>query len=340
MNSRNSVTFAVLLFALCSVACPSYGQSSTSNFGLHDGDHVTFYGDSITDQRQYTEDVEEYVLTRYPTWKVSFHNAGVGGDKVSGGGAGPIDLRLDRDVFAWHPDVITIMLGMNDFYYRADQPGIYSTYVEGYRHIIESIQKNIPNVRVTLIQPSPYDDITRAPSSGGNNKVLLKYGMFVAQLAQERGTQVSDFNAPLTDVLKTFKEQSPDLAQQVIPDRVHPQQGGHWVMAENLLKTWNAPALVTSVVIDAGAKPSADSTNAEVTGLDRAKGKITTRVSWMQADKALPLPFPNPDVDPVLALVLKYSDIILALDQETLQIRDLTSGVYDLLIGRGRDNHH
>lgn len=333
MNSRNSVAPVVLLLAACSMACPAYGQSSASNFGLHDGDHVIFYGDSITDQRQYTEDVEEYVLTRYPVWKVNFHNAGVGGDKVSGGGAGPIDLRLDRDVFAWHPDVITIMLGMNDFYYRPDQPGIYSTYVDGYRHIVESIQKNIPNARITLIEPSPYDDVTRAPApSGGNNNVLLKYGVFVAQLAQERGTQVSDFNAPLTAVLKTFKEQSPDLAQQVIPDRVHPQQGGHWVMAESLLKTWNAPSMVTSVIINAGAKPSADSANTDVTGLNRAKGKITTRVGWTQADKALPLPFPHPDVDPVLALVLKYSDIVLALDQETLQIRDLTAGAYDLLI--------
>lgn len=218
MISRSLVALVVLLLAVCSAACPTYGQSSASNFGLRDGDHVIFYGDSITDQRQYTEDVEEYVLTRFPAWKVSFHNAGVGGDKVSGGWAGPIDLRLDRDVFAWHPDVITIMLGMNDFYYRPDQSGIFSTYVDGYRHIVESMQKNLPNVRITLIEPSPYDDVTRAPApSGGNNSVLLKYGVFVAQLARERGTQVSDFNTPLTAVLETFTEQSPDLAPQVIP---------------------------------------------------------------------------------------------------------------------------
>src|ERR1019366_6297196 len=118
-----------------------------------------------------------YVLTRFPAWKVSFHNAGVDGDKVSGGQAGPIDLRLDRDVFAWHPNVITIMLGMNDFYYRPDQPGIYSTYVDGYRHIVESMQKSNPNVRITLIQPSPVDDVTREPAfPGGANGVLLKDG--------------------------------------------------------------------------------------------------------------------------------------------------------------------
>ena len=73
-----------------------------AGFALRDGDRVTFYGDSITEQREYTEFVEEYLLTRFPDWKVTFHNAGVSGDKVSGGWAGPIDLRLDRGVFAAH----------------------------------------------------------------------------------------------------------------------------------------------------------------------------------------------------------------------------------------------
>lgn len=308
-------------------------SAQDSHLALRDGDRVTFYGDSITEQREYTEDVENYMLTRYPSWKLSFHNAGVGGDKVSGGWAGPIDLRLDRDVYAWRPDVITIMLGMNDFYYRPDQPGIYSTYVDGYRHIVESLQKNISGVRITLIQPSPYDDVTREPAfPGGANSVLLKYSGFVAQLAQERGTQLADFNTPLTTLLKTLNGQSPDFAQQVIPDRVHPQQGGHWIMAESLLKAWNAPSLVTSVVIDAGAKPSANAANTEVADLDRAKGKITSKINWVQSDKALPLPFSAPEVDPVFALVIKYSDIVAALDQEMLQVHSLSAGSYDLLI--------
>jgi len=333
VHSRSLFAPVAVLLAVCSMPCAARAQSTAYNFALHDGDRVTFYGDSITEQRQYTEDVEEYVRTRFPAWKVSFHNAGVGGDKVSGGWAGPIDLRLDRDVFAWHPNVITIMLGMNDFYYRPDQAGIYSTYVDGYRHIVESMQNNNPNVRITLIQPSPVDDVTREPAfPGGENGVLLKYSGFVAQLAQDRGTQVTDFNTPLTVLLKTLKDKSPDLAQQLIPDRVHPQQGGHWIMAESLLKTWKAPSLVTSVVIDAGTTPSADAANTEVTSLDRAKGKITSKISWMQTDKALPLPFPPPEVDPVLALVLKNSDIVAALDEETLQVHGLTAGFYELLI--------
>lgn len=323
----------VLLLAVCGMSWTMHAQSTVSNFALHDGDRVTFYGDSITEQRQYTEDVEEYVLTRYPSWKVSFHNAGVGGDTVGGGWAGPVDHRLDRDVFAWHPDVVTVMLGMNDFNAQPDQPGIYSSYTQGYRHIVESLEKNLPQARITLIQPSPFDDVTReAVFPGGSNAVLLKYGSFIAQLARERGTQLADFNAPVTAILRAVHTESPALAQQVIPDRVHPQQGAHWIMAESLLKSWHAPPLVTSVVIDAGTKPSAGATNTDLNGLIRTRGGITSKISWTQTDKALPLPFPPPEVDPVLTLVLKHSDIVAALDQETLQIRSLTSGTYDLLI--------
>ena len=270
--------------------------------------------------------MEEYVLTRFPSWKVSFHNAGVGGDRVTGGGAGPIDLRLDRDVFAWHPNVISIMLGMNDFFYRPDEPGIYSTYTGGYRHLVDSLKKNDPGVRITLIEPSPYDDVTH--KSSGNNDVLLKYSAFVAQLAKEQGAQVADFNTPVTDVLKTVYAASPALASQIIPDRVHPQEGGHWIMTESLLKSWQAPSLVTSVTIDAGGvKPTVEAANTTVTDLTRAKGKISGKISWTQADKALPLPFPPSEIDPVLALVLKYSDIVAALDQAKQQGKARFTGI-------------
>ena len=47
-----------------------------------------------------------------------FYNAGVGGDTVRGGGAGPIDVRLERDVIALKPTVVTVMLGMNDGGYK------------------------------------------------------------------------------------------------------------------------------------------------------------------------------------------------------------------------------
>src|SRR5579863_7717992 len=80
-------------------------------FYLKSGDRVVFYGDSITDQRLYTTFIETFVVTRFPSLDVTFTHSGWGGDRVDGGGGGPIDLRLERDVFPYRPTVVTIMLG-------------------------------------------------------------------------------------------------------------------------------------------------------------------------------------------------------------------------------------
>src|SRR5947209_19513343 len=83
-------------------------------FYLKDNDRVVFYGDSITDQRLYTTFAESFIVTRFPSLNVTFTHSGWGGDRVTGGGGGPIDVRLARDVFPYQPTVMTIMLGMND----------------------------------------------------------------------------------------------------------------------------------------------------------------------------------------------------------------------------------
>ena len=110
-----SLTQLFLILASVSLA----SAQEKSGFYLKDGDRVVFYGDSITDQRLYTTFAETYVVTRFPRMNIFFVHSGWGGDRVSGGGGGPIDLRLKRDVFAYHPTVMTIMLGMNDGSYRA-----------------------------------------------------------------------------------------------------------------------------------------------------------------------------------------------------------------------------
>src|ERR1041384_2003697 len=104
-----------------------------SDFALKDGDRVVFYGDSITDQRLYTTFTETYAVTRFPKMNVTFVHSGWSGDRVTGGGGGKIDERLKRDVFAYQPTVMTIMLGMNDASYRAFDEKIFGTYTNGYQ---------------------------------------------------------------------------------------------------------------------------------------------------------------------------------------------------------------
>jgi len=112
--------------------CPIW----SADFAIRDGDQVVFYGDSITDQRLYTTFTETFILTRFPNLKVGFVHSGWGGDRVSGGGGGPIDLRLKRDVIAYKPSVVTVMLGMNDASYRPFDEAIFAAYTRGYGHLV------------------------------------------------------------------------------------------------------------------------------------------------------------------------------------------------------------
>src|SRR4029077_16244035 len=142
------------ILALTLFCLSAFAQS----FYLKDNDTVVFYGDSITDQRLYTTFTESYVVTRFPQMKVAFIHSGWGGDRVSGGGGGPIDVRLQRDLITYKPTVLTIMLGMNDGRYRAYDPDIFQQYSSGYESIVQAVKSALPSVRITAIQPSPYDD--------------------------------------------------------------------------------------------------------------------------------------------------------------------------------------
>jgi lysophospholipase L1-like esterase len=96
--------------------------------------------------------------------KVDFVHSGWGGDRVTGGGGGPIDVRLQRDVLAYRPTVLTIMLGMNDGSYRAFNPQIFERFAGGFESIIQTVKSALPGIRITAIEPSPYDDVTRPPN--------------------------------------------------------------------------------------------------------------------------------------------------------------------------------
>jgi lysophospholipase L1-like esterase len=320
---------AVCLFFACDTANAQQLPAASRDFAIASGDRVVFYGDSITEQRLYTTDIEAFVITRFPDRRVSFFHSGVGGDKVSGGKYGPIDLRLRRDVFDHKPTVVTIMLGMNDGYYRAFDPDIFESYKNGYRFIVDEIQKEFPQARLTLLKPSPFDDVTRPETlAGGYNKVLQRFGVFDGELAGEKHAGVADLNAPVVEALEKARAKNISLDTLLIPDRIHPGPAIHWIMAESVLKSWGAKPEVTFVHIEAGIKPTAQVSNTDVTDLTRN----ANRLRWTQMDKALPLPFGPLDTDPLMQLALSSSDLINSLDLENLRVTGLPAGAYKLRI--------
>ncbi|MDR0903001.1 MAG: SGNH/GDSL hydrolase family protein, partial [Opitutaceae bacterium] len=332
-NNIRHITLAALAFLAAGLfqTASAAPASGADGFYLKDGDRVVFYGDSITDQRQYTMFTETFVLTRLPSLNVTFIHSGWGGDRVGGGGGGKIDVRLERDVYAHNPTVMTVMLGMNDGGYRANDQKTFDTYRDGIASITSKVRAKIPGIRLTLIQPSAYDDVTREPKfPGGYNEVLVRYGAAVKEIAAAAGQHTADLNAPLVSVLQKARASDAALAEKIIGDRVHPSAAGGLIMAGALLKSWNAPAVVSDVTIDAAAKKITGAQNTKVTGLAVSGDARGQSLSWTQLDASLPMPVDLGNA--TIALAVNSSDFNDTLNREILRVAGLAATDYDLEI--------
>lgn len=311
-----------LLLLLCAATSVAVAQ----DFHLHAGDRVVFYGDSITDQRLYTTFTETFVVTRFPKMDVRFTHSGWGGDRVSGGGGGPVTQRVRRDVAAYKPTVVTVMLGMNDGRYRVFDQEAYDTYTRGYQDLVSEVLSLAPDVRMTLIRPSPYDEVAQQPGVRGYNDVLVRYGDWITEFAGPRNMVVADLNAGVVGMLRKAVSADATTAARIIPDRVHPGPAGHLIMAGELLRAWNAPSVISSVTIDSSAARVSEQRGTKVSGLT----KDDAGLRWTQLDDSLPMPISLED--PVIKLAVESSDFVQRLNQQILKVSGLGSGSYDLKI--------
>lgn len=326
-TTRISIRAALIGIAAC--VCCSASALHAQEFYLHNGDRVTFYGDSITAQRYYTRDIQDFVETRYPDLRVEYHNAGVPGDKVSGGYAGDAATRVSRDVKPWNPTVITMMLGMNDGDYVPPDPKIFADYQSGYEKLIALMRGAAPGARITLIENTPYDEITHGTEFAGYMATTAQNAAATPALGRREGLPVVDDFTPVKTLLERATAINPSLASLLVIGRIHPAEPLQWIMAEAVMRAWHLNPVVSAVTISAPTRTVTQSRRTQVTGFSSSKGVI----SWSQQDAALPAPFDFDD--PLMNFVLSISDLA-SIDQEMLTVEGLEQGEYKLTID-GKD---
>lgn len=220
-------------------------------FYLHDGDRVTFYGDSISAQRLYTQDIEAFVDTRYPMLNVSFHNAGVPGDRVSGGYAGDAATRVARDVAPFKPTVLTVMLGMNEGGYTAFSPDVLPPFLSGYAELLKLLRQAAPGARITLLENTSYDEVTHETEFAGYMETTERIAESTPSLAAREKVDVIDTNTPIKHLLLGAAATDPKLASLLIRDRIHPGDAAHWIIAATIMKAWHVNPIVSEVDLNA-----------------------------------------------------------------------------------------
>ncbi len=318
-------TLALLFFqTLETVAAPDAGL-------FKDGETVCFLGDSITARGTTQTIIADYYLTRFPERTIRFVNAGRSGDSASGALG-----RLQDDVIAKKPTSVTIMLGMNDVgrsSYVANpdanklkqQQQSLNGYKANMEKVVARIRAEAGEPRLLFITPSPFDQtvvLEKENNQPGCNDGLGRCAEIVKELAAKNAAAVVDFHAPMTAL--NLAQQKKDPKWTIVGgDRVHPGAPGHLMMAWLFLKAQGAPAVVSSVKVDATAGRAVESLNAEVTKLAKQDGGIAFTV----LEKALPFP-----TDPAAKPVLELLPIEKELNQELLAVSGLAKGPYALKI--------
>ena len=212
-----------------------------------DGDTVVFLGDSITHQCLYTQYVEDYFYTRYPSMRLHFHNAGVGGDRAREALA-----RFDDDVAAFKPKYVTVLLGMNDGAYRDFDKAIF----DAYQRDMNTVLDKIAGIGAIAVPMTPTMHDARAARLGKRaqeprdtyyNGVLALFGGWLREQAQVRGLGFVDMYGPLNNV--TFAQRKKDPNWTMIGDAVHPGNTGQVVMAAAVLEDMVARTPVSAITI-------------------------------------------------------------------------------------------
>jgi lysophospholipase L1-like esterase len=236
----------------------------SNNFVLRKGDRIVFLGDSITEQQLYTNYVETYLATRYPELKLTFFNAGWGGDTAPGGCA-----RLERDVLALKPDLVTICYGMNDGGYCPLNPGILDRFNAGMRELVSRLKA--AGVRVVLLTPG-MADVSARPDLAAvayNTRSLRALADAVLALAAAEQLPAADLHKLMNDADAAAKAAEPAFC--MIPDSIHPDPAGHLIMAFGVLQAFGVPPRREDLTVDVAGRTATGTSQTSIRHVRRTR---------------------------------------------------------------------
>ncbi len=205
---------------------------------------VLFQGDSITDAGRNRDSadpnaagalgngypllVASAVLAARPASGFQFYNRGISGNKVP-----DLQQRWTTDTVDLHPDVLSILIGVNDFWHKLDHGynGTVQDYEQQYTALLDETRKALP--RVHLIVLEPFALRTGAVDARWFPEFDQRRAAAARVAAHARATFV-----PLQSIFNQRARTAPPAYWAA--DGVHPTPAGHAVIAEH----WRRAALL------------------------------------------------------------------------------------------------
>lgn len=185
---------------------------------------ILFQGDSITDagrdKRNYHDLGSGYpfyaariIAESYPELDIEFINLGISGNR-----SGQLFDRLYPDAISLQPDIISILIGINDIWHRHNAHIMTSDsqFELNYRTILSEIREKT-SAKVMMISPFLLD----APANAHLRPDLEKIKPIVKRLADE----FADVFIPLDEYFAEALKTQPESCYYSV-DGVHPNAKG------------------------------------------------------------------------------------------------------------------
>jgi lysophospholipase L1-like esterase len=194
-----------------------------------------FQGDSITDGGRSTDNDWNHIMGQsfpyliasrlwydYRDKNLMFYNRGISGNRVK-----DLDARWQLDTIDIDPDVLTILIGVNDVIAMVEDwnPDSVEQFEESFRRIMDKTKEMLPDTLIVLCEPFilPLGWVNKKPEVWMTE--INKRQDIVKKMSVTYNTLFLELQKPFNDACKNLP------ASYWIWDGVHPMPAGHELIA-------------------------------------------------------------------------------------------------------------
>ncbi|MHB8903092.1 MAG: SGNH/GDSL hydrolase family protein [Thermoguttaceae bacterium] len=221
----DSLALALLIAGCCAARLAAAPPEKTARLLSEGAEPVTIVclGDSITGvyyhtggRRAYPEMLQVALERIYPKARLTVRNAGISGDTTRGALA-----RLDRDVLAHRPQLVTIMFGMNDLV-----RGSADEFRKNLKEILTRCRQ--AGAEVLLCTQNSVVETPARPEAK-----LAEFTAAIRQVGQNEGVGLVDCYA----LYESVRAGSVLEWTLLHSDEIHPNMDGHKLFAEAIARS-------------------------------------------------------------------------------------------------------
>jgi lysophospholipase L1-like esterase len=207
---------------------------------LHAHDVILFQGDSITDGgRQRTGSDYNHIMgqdyayilaaqigSQSPERELVFINRGISGNRVP-----DLEARWPDDTIALHPQLLSILIGVNDLLSAGERAITLEQFEAGYDKLLAETIAALPTTKIVLGEPFLLPVGKQKADYATNMAEMKRRQAAVDRLGAKYHPPVVHYQQALDAALTKAP------AEHWSWDGVHPTYAGHGLMAQEWLKT-------------------------------------------------------------------------------------------------------